>query len=235
MRSLLALVGIVSGRYPSDISNPFFLVKKCARFGYKLLLFEKVCETSSQVIADRLEENYLQLQNAPSTHQHFPGLRDRRDRVCRVLSFLQAFEVTQMTPPGKRNPRVTVSFTLEELGLISGRCGNQISAYLKMLALDDIGSDDTTCRQFYALGMTLNEALSVVIDIAKDSKGQVPDELINQLSTLREAMKAMQRQAVMEAYMDIPEILQQLHGAIGGNRLTQKEREGFFSDARQDD
>lgn len=79
MRSLLALVGIVSGRYPSDIANPFFLVKKCARFGYKLLLFKKVCETSSQVRADRLEENYLQLQNAPSTHQHFPGLRDRPD------------------------------------------------------------------------------------------------------------------------------------------------------------
>lgn len=124
-----------------------------------------------------------------------------------------------MATNGKRNPRVTVSFTPEELALINGRSGNQASAYLKALALGDIGGDDATCRQFYALGMTLNEALAVLID---EVEGQVPDKCTHQLRTLREAIKALQQQAYTQQ-MHIPEILRQLHDAVGGNRLAQLE------------
>jgi hypothetical protein len=118
-----------------------------------------------------------------------------------------------MATTGKRNPRVTVSFTPEELALINGRSGNQASAYLKALALGDIGGDDATCRQFYALGMTLNEALTVLID---ESKMSMPYYLIRQLSALRDAIKALQHQAVMEQHISVQEILQQLHDAVGG-------------------
>jgi hypothetical protein len=125
-----------------------------------------------------------------------------------------------MTATGKRNPRVTVSFTQEELRLINARSGNQASAHLKALALRDIGSDDTTCRHLYALGMTLNEALTILIE---ESEGQVPIQLIRQLSALRDAMKALQRQAVMEQRISVEESLRQIHDAVGGNKLSHLE------------
>jgi hypothetical protein len=201
--------------------SPIVLLSKvCRLFGNKGLPFTKVCKTSSEIQVDRLEETYLQLQNTPSiNHQHFPGLRDRPVGVGRVLSCLQTVEVPEMASTGKRNPRVTVSFTPEELALLNGRSGNQASAYLRALALNDIGSDDITCRQFYALGMTLNEALAVLID---EVEGQVPDKCTHQLQALREAVKALQRQAYM-GQMDVSEILRQLHDAVGGNRLAQLE------------
>ncbi|NEQ48230.1 MAG: hypothetical protein F6K00_33730 [Leptolyngbya sp. SIOISBB] len=122
-----------------------------------------------------------------------------------------------MATTSSRPPRVTVTFTPEEIGAIQGRSKRQPSAYLKELALADIGSDDPTCRQFYALGAILNEALGVLVD---EAAGQVPDKFIHQLSALRDAMRVLQRQAVMEQRISIQEILQQLHEAVGENKLS---------------
>lgn len=117
----------------------------------------------------------------------------------------------------QRNPRVTVSFTREEMALINGRSGNKPSPYLKKLALADVCGDDQTSRQLYALTMTLNEVLSVLIDEAKD---EIPDNFIYRLCVLRSALRELQRQAVSEQQVSIQEALTQLHAVVGGNRLS---------------
>jgi|GEM_PF-2131255 len=120
----------------------------------------------------------------------------------------------------KRSERVVIRLTPDEKQLLDARSGGKSNQYVRNLAFQELNAGDQVFRQFYALGMTLNEALAVLID---EVEGQVPDKCTHQLRTLREAVKAFQRQAYTQQ-MDIPEILRQLHDAVGGNRLAQLER-----------
>jgi len=120
----------------------------------------------------------------------------------------------------KRSERVVILLTPDEKQLLDARSGGKSNQYVRDLALQELNAGDQVFRQFYALGMTLNEALAVLID---EVEGQVPDKCTHQLRTLREAIKALQQQAYMQQ-MDISEILRQLHDAVGGNRLVQLER-----------
>lgn len=119
----------------------------------------------------------------------------------------------------KRSERICIRLTPDEKQLLDAQSGGKSNQYVRNLAFQELNAGDQVLRQFYALGMTLNEALAVLID---EAEGQVPDKVLDQLSTFRDAMKAMQRQAFMEQHMDIPEILRQLHDAVGGNRLAQQ-------------
>jgi hypothetical protein len=116
--------------------------------------------------------------------------------------------------PSRRNPRITVSFSPEEIKYINARSDGDIPAYLKRLALNDSGGDDQVCRQFYELGLTLNEALSELIAAAE---GQAPDAFIDQLCVLRDAVRTLQRQAVLDQQISIQEILDKLNDAVNAN------------------
>jgi hypothetical protein len=120
----------------------------------------------------------------------------------------------------KRSERVVVLLTPDEKQLLDALSGDKSNQYVRDLIFQELSAGDQVFRQFYALGMTLNESLAVLID---EVEGQVPDQCTHQLRALREAVKALQQQAYTQQ-TDIPEILRQLHDAVGGNRLAQLEK-----------
>jgi len=123
-------------------------------------------------------------------------------------------------PDQKRSERVVILLTPDEKQTLDALSDGKSNQYVRDLVFQELNAGDQVFRQFYALGMTLNEALAVLID---EVEGQVPAPCIHQLNALREAVKALQQQAYTQQ-MDIPKILRQLHDAVGGNRLAQLER-----------
>lgn len=118
-------------------------------------------------------------------------------------------------PDQKRSERVVIRLTPDEKQTLDALSGGKSNQYVRDLVFQDSNAGDQVLRQFYALGMTLNEALAVLID---EVESQVPAPCTDQLRALRDAVKALQRQAYMQQ-MNIPEILRQLHDAVGGNKL----------------
>jgi hypothetical protein len=120
-------------------------------------------------------------------------------------------------PDQKRTERVVIRLTPDEKQTLDALSGGNGRQHARDLILQESGTSSQVLHQLHAFALTLNEALSVLIE---ESEGQASKKLTCQLSALRDAMKQLQRQAQMETSISVQEILQQLHDAVGGDKLA---------------
>jgi len=119
-------------------------------------------------------------------------------------------------PDQKRTERVVIRLTPDEKQTLDALSGGNGRQHARDLILQESSASDQISHQLHAFALTLNEALSVLIE---ESEGQAAKNLTRQLLALRDAMKQLQRQILMESDVSVQEILQQLHDAVGSDKL----------------